>query len=185
MLAQLELLETTGKKLLVNQANAYSFGYTKDITNVPVGDNEYAIVDENIPLYQMIIHGCINYSTDLLNFDDSEDMTLTVLQMIETGTAPHYVFTEQPSSRMKNTGMNTFYATTYDVWKGEAVDIYNRVNEALKYVTGAEMTGHEINGEVRKVTYSNGVTIYINYSDEAESMDGKTIPAMSYEMEGI
>ena len=81
--------------------------------------------------------------------------------------------------------MNQFYATTYETWKGEAVEIYNRVNEALKYVNGAEIVGHEISGDVRKITYSNGVTIYINYSDETESMDGKSLPAMSYEMEGI
>ena len=86
---------------------------------------------------------------------------------------------------MKDTGMNQFYATTYDTWKGEAVEIYNRVNEALQHVSDAQMVGHEIEGDVRKITYSNGVTIYINYSDEAESMDGKTLPAMSYEMEGI
>ena len=86
---------------------------------------------------------------------------------------------------MKNTGMNQFYATTYDVWKTEAVEIYNRVNEALWHVNGAQIVGHEIEGDVRKITYSNGVTIYINYSDETESMDGKTFPAMSYEMEGI
>ena len=185
VLAQLDLIETTGKKLMVNEANAYSFGYAQDISNVPMGDNAFAIVDDNIPLYQMIIHGCIDYSTDLLNYDDSEDMTLTVLQMIETGSAPHYVFTQEASSRMKNTGMNQFYATTYDTWKGEAIDIYNRVNEALKHVSGAEIVGHEIEGEVRKITYSNGVTIYINYSDETETMDGKSLPAMSYEMEGI
>jgi len=185
VLAQLDLIETTGKKLLVNKANAYSFGYAQGITNVPMGDNAFAIVDDNIPLYQMILHGCIDYSTDLLNYDDSEDMTLTVLQMIETGSAPHYVFTQENSSRMKNTGMNQFYATTYDTWKNEAIDIYNRVNAALKYVSGAEIVGHEINGDVRKITYSNGVTIYINYSDETESMDGKSFPAMSYEMEGI
>ncbi len=185
VLAQLDLLETTGKKLMLNDANAYSFGYTQDIINVPMSDNSYPIIDKNIPLYQMILHGCINYSTELLNFDDSEDMTLTVLQMIETGSSPHYVFTQEPSSRMKNTGMNQFYATTYDTWKSEAVEIYNRVNEALSHVSGAEMIGHEISGEVRKITYSNGVTIYINYNDETESMDGKSIPAMSYEMEGI
>ena len=185
VLAQLDLLQTTGKKLMLNDANAYSFGYTENIINVPMSDNTYPIVDDNIPLYQMILHGCINYSTELLNYDDSEDMTLTVLQMIETGSAPHYVFTQEPSSRMKNTGMNQFYATTYDTWKGEAVEIYNRVNEALKYVNGAEIVGHEISGDVRKITYSNGVTIYINYSDETESMDGKSLPAMSYEMEGI
>ena len=185
VLAQLDLLKSTGKKLLINEANAYSFAYAQDIINVPLGDNSYGIVDENIPLYQMVLHGCINYSTDLLNFDDSEDMTLTVLRMIETGSAPHYVFTQQPSSRMKNTGMNRFYATTYDIWKVEAIDIYNRVNAALQYVSGAEITDHEIAGDVRKITYSNGVAIYINYGDEAGSMDGKTIPAMSYEMEGI
>ncbi len=185
VLAQLDLLKTSGKKLLLNDANAYSFGYTKDITNVPMSDNTYPIVDDNIPLYQMVLHGCINYSTELLNFDDSEDMTLTVLQMIETGSSPHYVFTQEPSSRMKNTGMNQFYATTYDTWKGEAVEIYHRVNDALKYVNGAEIVGHEISGDVRKITYDNGVVIYINYSDETESMDGKSLPAMSYEMEGI
>ncbi|MBP3610424.1 MAG: hypothetical protein J6J42_08830 [Lachnospiraceae bacterium] len=185
VLAQLDLMKSTGKKLMTNSANAYGFAYSSDIINVPMGDNAFAIVDKNIPLYQMIIHGCISYSTDLLNYDDSEDMTLTVLRMIETGTAPHYVFTEEASSRMKNTGMNQFYATTYEVWKDEAVEVYNRVNAALKYVTGAEIIDHEISGDVRKVTYSNGVTIYINYSDDTETMDGKTIPAMSYEMEGI
>ncbi|MGN0505394.1 MAG: DUF5696 domain-containing protein [Lachnospiraceae bacterium] len=185
VLAQLDLIETTGKKLMLNAANAYAFGYTENIINVPLGDNAFALVDERIPLYQMILHGCIDYSTELLNFDDSEDMTLSVLQMIETGSAPHYVFTQEPSSRMKNTGMNRFYATTYDVWKDEAIDIYNRVNEALQYVSGAEIIGHEINGDVRKITYDNGVVIYVNYSDETESMDGKNIPAMSYEMEGI
>ncbi len=184
VLAQLDLLESTEKKLLINQANAYSFGYATDIINVPMGDNNYAIVDNNIPLYQMMIHGCINYSTDLLNYDDSEDMTLTVLQMIETGSAPHYVFTEEPSSLMKDTGMNRYYATTFDTWKGEAIEIYNKVNEALKQVSGAQIVNHEISGDVRCITYSNGVSIYVNYADEAQTMNGVTVPAMSYEMEG-
>lgn len=183
--AQLDLLEKTGKKILLNQANSYSFSYAEDVINVPMSDNTFAIIDARIPLYQMILHGCVDYSTELLNYDDSEDMTLTVLQMIETGTAPHYVFTEQPSSRMKNTGMNRFYATTFDTWKGEAIDVYNRVNDALKYVSGAQIIGHEIQGFVRTITYDNGVVITINYNDEAEYVNGRTIPAMSYEMEGI
>ena len=115
--------------------------------NIKYVDAVCEIIDARIPLYQMILHGCVNYSTELLNYDDSEDMTLSVLQMIETGSSPHYMFTQEKSSRMKDTGMNQFYATTYDVWKGEAVEIYNRVNEALKYVSGAEMVGHEIDGD--------------------------------------
>ena len=87
---------------------------------------------------------------------------------------------------MKNTGMNRFYATTYEVWKEEAVEVYGQINEALKYVSGATMINHEIlDNAVRKVTYDNGVVIYINYSEDAQKADGLEIPAMSYRLEGI
>lgn len=186
LLAQFDVLENTGKKLMTNSANAYSFPYSTDIINVPIESNKYQIVDESIPFYEMVIHGCISYSTDLLNFQDEEDMTGIVLKMIEAGASPHYVFTREESSRMKDTGLNRYYATTFDVWKGEAIEIYGQVNDALKIVSGAIMTGHEIleNG-VRKITYDNGVILYINYDDEAQKADGVEIPAMSYRMEGM
>ncbi|MDE6064178.1 MAG: hypothetical protein K2G20_06300 [Lachnospiraceae bacterium] len=186
VLGQFELLKGTGKRLMTSEANAYSFAYSTDIINVPITDNSYAIVDESIPFYEMVIHGCISYSTELLNYEDAEDMTGVVLQMIEAGASPHYVFTWKDSSEMKNTGLNRYYATTFDIWKGEAVEIYNRVNEALKHVSGAMIVNHEIlDGGVRKVTYDNGVIIYINYGSETQKVDGMEIPAMSYRMEGI
>lgn len=186
VLGQFDVLEATEKKMMLDASNAYAFGYATDIINAPITHNEYLIVDESIPLYEMIIHGCIPYSTELLNYDDSEDMTLTILQAIEAGAAPHYVFTWEESSLMKNTGMNRFYATTYETWKEEAVRVYGQVNEALKYVSGSQIIDHEImDNDVRKVTYDNGVIIYINYSDKTQNADGVSIPAMSYRMEGI
>lgn len=184
--AQLDVLEGTGKKLMTNAANAYSFPYSTDIINVPVSANRYQIVDETIPFYEMVLHGCISYSTELLNFHDEEDMTGIILTMIETGASPHYVFTWEESSRMKDTGLNRYYATTFNVWREEAVAVYKQVNEALKYVSGAQMIGHEIleNG-IRKITYDNGVTIYINYDDETLEAEGMEIPALSYRMEGM
>lgn len=184
--AQFGLLEGTGKKLMTDAGNAYSFAYTTDIINAPIIHNEFFIVDESIPLYEMILHGCINYSSKLLNYQDDVDLTLVTLNMIEAGASPHYVFTWEESSKMKNTGMNHYYATTFNVWKDEAVAIYNQVNEALKYVNGSTMVGHEImDGDVRKVTYDNGVSIYINYSSQTQTVEGVEIPAMSYRMEGI
>ena len=183
---QLAMLKDTGKRLMMNAANAYSFAYSTDIINVPITNNTYAIVDESIPFYEMVIHGCISYSTELLNYEDEEDMTGVILQMIEAGASPHYVFTWKDSSEMKDTGLNRYYATTFTVWKGEAVEIYNRVNDALKHVSGAMIVNHEIlEGGVRKITYDNGVSIYINYGSETQKVGGVEIPAMSYRMEGI
>lgn len=186
VLGQLDVLKGTGKQLMTNGANDYSFAYSRDIINVPTKHNRFLIVDEHIPLYEMIIHGSISYSTELLNYDDKEDMTKTVLEMIESGAAPHYVFTWKESSRMKNTGLNRYYATTYEVWKAEAIRIYNQVNEALKHVTGAMIINHEIldNG-IRKITYDNGVVIYINYDGEPHISEGYEIPAEGYRLEGI
>lgn len=185
VLAQWDTLQETNKNLMADAANDYVFPYVTDIINAPLQQNEYFIVDEDIPLYEMIIHGSIDYSSELLNFYDEEDMTGIILNMIEYGASPHYVFTWEESSRMKRTALNRYYATTYEVWKKEAFDVYGQVNEALKYVSGAKMVNHEImENDIRKITYDNGVVIYVNYSEQAQKADGLDIPAGSYRLEG-
>lgn len=185
VLEQFETLQGTGKRLMTNAANDYSFAYSTDIINVPITGNDLAIVDAHIPLYEMIVHGYISCASELLNFENSDDMDRIVLSMIEAGVAPHYVFTWQESSEMKQTALNRFYTTTFANWKEQAVDVYNQTNEALCNVNGSAIVNHEILSDaVRKVTYDNGVIIYLNYSDEEQKADGITIPAMSYRLEG-
>ncbi len=185
VLAQLQALEGTGKAILTNQANDYAFAYSDGIINAPVAGNTYAIIDEDIPLYEMILHGYIPCGSELLNFENRDDAGRIALELIEAGVSPHYVFTWKASNEMKETALNRYYSTTFSTWKAEAVSTYNKVNEALSQVSGAAMTGHEIldNG-VRKVTYENGVVIYINYGEEEQQADGFTIPALSYRLEG-
>ncbi|MBR6344925.1 MAG: hypothetical protein IKR70_04245 [Lachnospiraceae bacterium] len=186
IIGQYELLSATGKRLMTNKANAYSFGYTTDILNAPLYDTKYDIIDETIPFYEMVVHGYIDYSSDLLNFKNADDMDSEVLHLIETGASPHYVFTMEESSRMKMTALNCFYTTTYDVWKDRAVDVYTSVNDALKYVSGCAIVDHQIiDDDVRRVVYDNGVSIILNYSDEEITLDGTVVPAKSYRLEGI
>ncbi len=182
--AQLEKLAGTGKRMLFDSANAYAFKYADDIINVPTDSNEFFICDESIPLYQMVIHGCIDYSSKLLNYEDNYSMKTKLLELIETGTAPHYQFTKEESSLMKNTGLNRFYSTTFSTYEQEAVDSYNFVNGALKNVEGATMTDHRIEGDARVITYSNGVKIYVNYGSSAVTVDGVSVDALSYVIGG-
>ena len=86
---------------------------------------------------------------------------------------------------MKYTGLNNNYATTFSAWKDEAVESYKFVNGALKAVSGAEMVSHQqLSPTLAKVTYSNGVTIYVNHGETDESADGQTVPAMNYLVAG-
>lgn len=185
VLGQFDTLESTGKAIMTTDANSYAFAYSDDIINTPLSGSTIAITDTDIPLYQMILHGYVNYSSDLLNFESSDNMPAMTLKLIESGSSPHYVFTWEESSEMKLTALNRFYTTTYANWEQAAVEEYNTVNEALAPVSGSAIVGHEIlDGNVRKVTYDNGIIIYVNYSDEARTVDGVEIPAMGYRLEG-
>ncbi len=180
---QFKKLKNTGKKLLISGGNGYSLPYASDIINVPLYDNSYFIIDESIPLYQMILHGSIDYAGGIINYHDDMDRSELTLRLIEYGASPHYLFTEKSASEMKYTGLHQYYSTKYDIWKEEAITMYMEVNEALKRVSGETMINYEImNKGIKKVTYSNGITFYINYLPEDVTVDGVTIPAKSYEI---
>lgn len=99
--------------------------------------------------------------------------------------APHFMFTHQSSSAIKDTGLNRFYSTGYDNWKDDAVGIYNAVNDALKPVSSAHIINHEIlENDIRVITYDNGVKIYINKSTSDRNVDGVEVPAKSYQLGG-
>ncbi|MCC8046943.1 MAG: DUF5696 domain-containing protein [Clostridiales bacterium] len=186
VLGSLAEVEETGKSVLLNNANDYSFAYADDIINVPLTGNDYYIVDEDVPFYEMLLHGYIDYSGDVINLSDTSDETDIILSLIENGASPHYMFSYQSSSEIKNTSVNYFYSTEYSTWSDDALYVYTEVNNALKYVNGATMVEHEIlSSNVRAVTYSNGVTIYVNTGTKDETIDGVTVPARSYAVEGV
>ncbi len=181
VMAQLEALHATEKNILVNSANAYSWGVADDIINLPLGDNEYMLVDEDIPLYEMIVHGSIDYCGDVYNLADVKNEKELLLSMIEYGAAPHFVFTMAETTEMKYSGMNMNYSTTFATWKDKAIAIYDELDTVLGQVSGETISSHEILKDgVRKVTYSNDVIIYVNYNDTAVLVDGVNIPAMGY-----
>lgn len=183
--ASLAQLKATNKKIMVNDGNDYAFAYADDIINAPVSDNDYYIVDETVPFYEMLIHGYIDYSGTVINLSDTYDKSDIVLGLVETGASPHFMFTYQSSSEIKDTGLNRFYSTNYDNWRDDAIGIYSAVNDALKAVSNACITNHEIlENDIRVITYDNGVKIYINKSTSDQKVDGVEVPAKSYRIGG-
>ncbi len=183
VVGQLNTLDSVGRNMMVNSANDYAWAVADDIQNLPLGDNEYGIVDEDIPLYEMIVHGSIDYCGGVYNMEAAGEDQTKLLNMIEYGAAPHFVFTWEATSEMKYSGMNIFYSTTFSTWADTAAAVYGEVDEVLSQVSGATMVEHEIlSTGVRKTTYSNGTVIYVNYTQKAFTADGVSIPAMGYEV---
>ncbi len=182
---QLDTLSETGKDLMINDGNFYSLPYADDLINIATSANTYYSIDEEIPFYEMVLHGCISYCGESINLSDTFDQDEIVLHLIEYGAAPHFTFTYSDSSELKYTGLNRFYSTSYSVWMDEATAVYSRTNEVLRQVSGSTMTGHEILADgIKKITYSNGIIIYINTTDADFTVDQTIVKAKSYVMEG-
>ena len=179
-------MKDTGKDILLNAGNDYAFAYADDMINVPLSSNDYYIIDETVPFYEMLIHGYIDYAGSVINLSDTYEKSDIVLNLVENGAAPHFMFSWENSSDIKTTALNRFYSTSYENWKDDAIAIYNEVNGALKYVTGAAMVKHEtLDSGVKAVTYSNGVVIYINTGNTDKTVNGVTVPAKGYLVGGV
>ena len=185
IVGQFEILDDTIDHLMVTGGNAYSFAYARDLINIPSSHNPFYIVDQEVPFYHMVIHGCIDYTSESINLTDSYDKQEIILRMIEFGVAPHFSFSYEESSEIKYTGLNSFYSTQYNTWMEDAVDIYHKTNKVLRNVTNSRMIEHKIldNG-IRRITYENGVVIYINKSNEDLVIDDISIPAKGYGVKG-
>ncbi len=177
---QLEALRATGRDLMISGGNDYALQGVKHILGAPMSATEYFIVDEEIPLYQMVVHGCADYTGVALNTQVSSDPQKELLKLVEYGASPRYVFTWEDATEMKYTGLNKYFATTFSAWADEAADSYAYVSAALDAVHGVQMTEHiSLTEDVKRVTYANGVVIYVNYGEETQA-DGYTIPAKDY-----
>ena len=171
----------SGRELLVSGGNDYSFSYVSHIINAPVQTTLFPIVDEQIPLWEMIVHGSIDYAGSALNMTQSESRRADLLHLVDYGASIHYTFTWRDAADMKYTGLNSQYATTFSAWKDQAAEDYRFVNGALKYVSGAAMTGYEkLSDRLSRSDYSNGVSVYVNIGGDPAQADGYTVEALSY-----
>lgn len=180
--AQFDRLSRTGKSLMERGGNAYTFGYVTDIVDAPTCYSKFYIVDEQIPFYQMVIHGSIDYTGNALNLMDQDVDEELILNWIEYGVAPRYMLSWEDSSQIKYTSAADKYSVNYTTWMDSVQSVYRQMNEALTPVQGAAMVHHRVleNG-LAVVEYDNGVTIYVNKTEQTlTAEDGTRVQAMSY-----
>jgi len=180
-LHNMEKLYNEGKPLMITGGNMYALRYTSDLINMPLAHNSLYLVDEEIPFYQMIIHGRLEYAGMPVNLSSNFNENAIILRLVEYGASPRFTFTYNSANEMKYTGLNWKYSTHYENWSAKAAEIYHTVNNALCPVSGAEIISHEILPDgLRVVTYSNAFEIIINRGQQELALGGDTIPAAGF-----
>ncbi|WP_019640197.1 DUF5696 domain-containing protein [Paenibacillus fonticola] len=183
--AELAKLDEKQGQMLIVGGNEYALAYADYVIDAPNSSSGFNIVDEEVPFYQLVLHGYVGYAGEAVNLSPDQDLERALLKMIEYGAAPHFAFTKSPSSEVKFTSFDAMYSTYYMDWLREAADLYAEANAALGPLQKVRMTDHRLVQEgVYETVYENGVRIWVNYTDQAVLVEGQKVKPMGYEIGG-
>ena len=167
--------------LLLEQPFAYLWNYTDAFLDMPLGSSDYMYVDEEIPFLSMVLKGVMPMYSDYVNFEANK--TEFFLQMVESGVYPSFYITYENSAALIYSNSSDLYSTEYATYRDTIVSYDAQLREVAAAVDDALIVKHEKqdNG-VTVVTYDNGVAIYVNYSEQEQTVDGVTVDAMSFKV---
>jgi hypothetical protein len=166
---------------LMSAPSAYMFAALGAYMDMPVTNSQFDYYTDLVPLLPIILKGSVPAFTPYLNFNALGDER--ILMMVDFALNPAYVLTEKPTYEMRYTNASLFYTTEFALYKYDIISTYDRLNGALAPVIGAMVESREIPVTgLSVVTYDNGVTIYVNYTQNALTHDGITVAARSWEV---
>lgn len=159
-----KLSEQYQGSIMGENAAAYAFNALSDIIIAPMDSNNFQIIDESIPFYEMVIRGYIEYAGNPLNLSD--DYTWTLLKSIETGAGLYYQWIYADNSVVKETDYSYLYSVDYKYWLEDALEQYQKLNLVFSKLQGQTIINHEkVENGVYLVTYEKGTQIAVNYNN--------------------
>lgn len=176
---QLQLLDSMEESLMLNNPLGYAISYANYISDLPTETTLYSIIDYQIPLLQLVLSGFVDYSGQSMNLASDRSIDYQFLKAIETGSNLKYTLTHDDSIELLNTEYNYYMATQYDFWLDT---IASQVQELdMIGLHEGYLVGHEqVANNVFKVTYSHGLTIYINYNLSDVTVNTIHVGSMDY-----
>jgi hypothetical protein len=178
-----KLAESENLALMVSGANAYTLPFATIVLDVPSQSSRSLVIDEEVPLLPMVLSGVVEYAYSPWNY--ISDMHTVLLKSVETGALPNFCWTYEEPRVVKESDFNYLYASGYEYWFDQAVELYNEIKEVLRHIYGQRIVHHEKIGELAyRAEFENGVSTLVNYGSEAAIYGNIVIPPHGYVLIG-
>ncbi len=176
----LKNIKDSGKKIMINTGNNYAVAYSDIVTGMDLYGSDYTIIDEHVPIYQMAIHGFVDYTGEPLNL--TQNMEDVLLNSAEYGAGLAFTLMDESAFTLQKTLYTEYFGSEYDACHDSMLEIYKRYDSELGHVFNQQMVSHEkISPTLSCTKYADGTTVYVNYSyDTVKTPDGKEISARDY-----
>jgi hypothetical protein len=177
--------KSTVGSVLADGGNAYVLPYVDAVKNIPLSSSKYDLFDEEIPFYQIVLHGLIPYSTTAVNGDP--DVCTLVLQAIASGSNFGFDLIAEEASELKDTKYDCYYYAYYENWVDDAAGCYKLGNDILSEVSGQKIVEYNISEDGNEITtvYEDNTTTVVNFANKTVKLNGTTYKLSDYLSEGV
>lgn len=169
-------------KLMLSNPVSEGWDQATYLMDIPYDGTNLKVIDCYIPFLQIVFSGTTTYSSEVIN-ENSHDMTKELMKSIESGSAMKFRVIANDITELQETVLDNVFLAEYNTLKENIAGLYGKYSEFYEKVAGASISNHELvekDGSVVHVTWSNGVNVYLNYSEESITVDGVNVPAGSY-----
>lgn len=173
------MLQGNVGSVLADGANAYVLPYVDHITNVPLNSSKFDIFDQDIPFYQLVMHGVKSYSTTAVNGD--AQIGDLILKAVASGSNLSFDLIAEEANELKDTRYDVYFYADAQYWTEDAASCYRFVNEILADVSDQRITEYNIisDNEIETV-YENGTKTVVNFSKRTVTKNGKVYSLYDY-----
>ena len=168
-----------GCAVMIRSGNDYALGCADVISDMDLFGNGYSIVDEDVPFYQIALHGRVNYASESLNM--TGDWETALLRSAEYGSGIAFTFMAAPADELVDTHYTQYTGASWDAVKDEAIAILAKYREDMRGLNSLRIENHAyLTGDVTCTTYEDGTLVYVNFGHKDYRTGRTTVPARSY-----
>ncbi|MEL3900341.1 MAG: DUF5696 domain-containing protein [Treponema phagedenis] len=170
--------------LVLDNPNSYALFAARYINRLPSNSNKLEVTDTAVPFVQLVLDGCIPYSSDSWNSNASLGIQNSFLYAIETRSAPRFCFSYKKETvfhNIQDSELTKEFSVYYRDMIQDAIRLYHSYNVFYQEVKNANIILHTvITKDVKKIDYSNGVTVYVNYGNKNWTNGSVEVQAQNY-----
>ncbi len=181
--AKLAELNQEGYQMMINSGNMYAVPYADFIVDANLSTKGYNIIDQEVPFFEIVLHGLVPYAGTPLNL--ASDYEKALLKTVETGAGLYYTFMDADSFDLRDSRYTRYFSADFNVWKEDTKALYQKIEKDFGHLYNQFITRHEeLAKGVYMTEYEDGTQVIVNYNEGAYSHKGKVIPAKDYIVEG-
>ena len=171
-----------GQSVMIKTGNDYAVPYADLITDMDLTGTTYSLIDQNIPFYQIALHGLKDYTGESLNI--TGDFMQDFLRCVEYGAGLNLTFIAEDGKILQDTFHSNYFGATYASWADEIGPLVAQYQKDMEGLNQQRITEHaKLNEYITVTGYADGTKVYVNYDDNTRVANGVTIPARSYTVE--